>query len=162
MFGFSVLASCADGDGVVEKAAALVEDFAGQKDKVDIERAGCRGVGIVETDRSAGAGFDQIHFQGNLAGYDLSKHDLTMKFEVKDENGLLHRIQLNNNTTLSNDSTGDVRSGLLVDVFTERGFDLDGLWSGGAEIFRQLRAAEKNMLEKIMRMEPLGRSEADA
>ncbi len=158
MFGFSVLASYADEDGVAEKATALVEDIAEKKEMVDIERVVCRAVGVVETDQDSGAGFDRIHFQGNLAGYDLSKHDLMMKFEMKDEDGLLYRTQLNNNTTLSNDNTGDVRSGLLVDVFTERDLDLDGIWSDSAEMFRQLRAAGKSMLEKIMKRVPREKS----
>ncbi len=153
VFGFSARASHVDGSGFAEKTAALIEDFAEKKERVEIEQAGYQGIGLIAADQDADSGFDRIHFQGKVAGYGLSKHDMTVKFQVKDEEGMLHTIQLKNSTTLTNTSTGEEKSGLFIDIFTGMDFDLDGLWSDSADMVKRLRAAEKSMLEKVMKGE---------
>ncbi len=151
MFAFSVRGSCSDEGKFIAQSAELVENIAGQKDKVDVERVAYRGVGLIESHKDTGTGFDQIHFQGKVAGYDLPEHDMLVKFQVKDENGMLHTIQVKNNTTLINNSTNERMFGLLIDIFTGRDFGLDELWSDSAEVVGQLRAAEGSMFEKVMK-----------
>lgn len=156
-FVFAVQEPYIGGDEFIKKIVELMEILAEEKKEFDaIGRIAFRYMNLIETVQGAGVDLDRIKFKGSVAGYDLSMHDTLVKFQVN-EKLLFHTIQIKNNTTLTNNITGNSKTGLLVDIVTGRTSGLDKFWSECPRMVGDLRAAERVVFEKIIKERSLER-----
>lgn len=156
IFAFAVQEPYIGGEKFIGEIVELVENLAKEKQEIDIKRIAFRYMNLIEAVNDVDVDLDQIEFRGSVAEYDLSKHDTLIKFHIGDKD-LFHTIQIKNNTTLTNNITGNKKTGLLVDIVTARISGLDGFWSESAGMVEQLRAAERDVFGKIIKEKSLER-----